>query len=461
MWALIFTVGCVGGGGGSGEQGPRPSLPEPTPTYDSAPHSRTPTGQPSGTATGGPTGDTSVNAETGDTAGSAHTGDTGTDRPMGPVPYAGAVHGLEPDDSFASKLYAVGDTTGDGRDELYALGLSAYYLIDGLPIGDPDFESSHVGTHMCPGDYGRGGDTNADGFEDVWFRDWLFLGPLTGSWGCSEEDADAWFDLGFGQPNEGAFDINGDGYSETAHFYYGHYFHVHYGPFSGMMPGVDHPEFRLDAISYSPPTGCFDDFSPRGIVLRDYPVAGRLTLVAGDRNYLSCRPSSYFYDVSGGPGGTYSPEDAYAWTDLRYEAKPVGDFNQDGVQDIVFALDIFSGPVSGQLDDLELLFTPSEHDPNIATTIPDMNGDGAYELLVDGPLPQIVLSGRYPIGAPFPAGIPVTLVDHDDEIGIFYNTRVVTGDFDGDGKGDFAFGVPTVNDGRGAVFYWSGVQFSP
>jgi hypothetical protein len=70
---------------------------------------------------------------------------------------------------------------------------------------------------------------------------------------------------------------------------------------------------------------------------------------------------------------------------------------------------------------------------------------------------RVTIGSREP-GYPVPDGIDVTTGDLDVYLSLD-GPSFATGDFHGDGKGDFAFASAGHDEGRGIVLYWTGASF--
>jgi hypothetical protein len=220
-------------------------------------------------------------------------------------------------------------------------------------------------------------------------------------------------------------------------------------------------------------------------------ILNTVTLCAGDG---SCLPANVFTSTTGGDGtyavsGQFFP---YSWDfgvpGVSYDLLS-GDFNGDGKTDFVFFgsgwLATFTsngdGTFStwGQVYQSGMVFATPPH-LNMRPIVGDLNGDGKLDIFVVGA--DIVISfisngnGSFSVsGQPFPSGwnfgapgstatvVPVTTTSGmltTTSYAIVPGTEfdLVSGDFNGDGKTDFAF----FGTGSNATFISNGDgSFSP
>ncbi|MEQ1692464.1 MAG: hypothetical protein ABMA00_14340, partial [Gemmatimonas sp.] len=134
------------------------------------------------------------------------------------------------------------DLDGDGKDELFAErltdagevcdeGIATRWLVDPVGRGDHELTSADVRASFCGGGLqAAAGDTDGDGYQDLWYGSQLFRGPFSGMIAVS--DAVAQVQLEGGWPI-GNFDADGDGILDAAFGGYTSNLVVAYGPFDG------------------------------------------------------------------------------------------------------------------------------------------------------------------------------------------------------------------------------------
>jgi hypothetical protein len=190
---------------------------------------------------------------------SAHTGSTGTEgggwafsfTPPPPVsPWAVLTGGEDP--YLGLILHNLGDTDGDGLDELavhyrtpYPERDRRFRVVSAALLTGGEQLASAVSVATLPyGDLPSGyvasaGDTDHDGFGDVWLLTSLWRGPLQGDYADDANDIEI-----LGSANNGViggFDADGDGWTDMAQSDVSGNLDVYYGPF---------PEDRYGRYSY-------------------------------------------------------------------------------------------------------------------------------------------------------------------------------------------------------------------
>ncbi|MFT4625477.1 MAG: hypothetical protein ACI8PZ_004145 [Myxococcota bacterium] len=258
----------------------------------------------------------------------------------------------------------------------------------------------------------------------------------------------------------GDFDADGDGRTDVAFGGYYQQLVVHYGPFEGVRPGTGSPDFDATQVTSFRTLGCLEGFMQTWN-LGALAGPGSAVLAVGEDRSYSCREQIQVVDMAGPRGRSLTPDDRLAWGDGAEYLVPLGDWNDDGHADLhVSHASLRAGPFDGSI----VLNHPFyvDHMPYIqmkmVRLVQDLTGDGKPELLVttslDDDRPYLV-----------PSLIPADAVVHVPTVGTRLDSPdgmtpwigpYATGDFDGDGLGDFAFGRRSADDDAGAIYVWFG-----
>jgi hypothetical protein len=282
-------------------------------------------------------------------------------------------------DGFGLAAEVIGDTDGDGLPELYVAQsgsggdlLLSHPLQGGLA---EELVTARLPPGHGPAQIAYAGDTNRDGYGDLWLGQRLFRGPLSGSYGWS--DAEAVFETYLGRSVVGDFDADGDGWPDVALGGTRQDVVVQYGPFEGRMVGYDRSdeELRSEVTVTEAGGDCGEGPLER---------LGETLLVAGSATMPLCEGSRWVYDIAGPRGRRLSFRDAI----LRFRAselEPLPDADGDGQADLLYLGQPLSGSLRGELPattgeaiPVVLSFTDSEQ----LHATGDVTGDGLGDLLV-------------------------------------------------------------------------------
>ena len=366
-------------------------------------------------------------------------------------------------------LQALGPTRGGTRDSLFATYVTHVYddpfrysistQVDGAGTASwHDRIDGEVGPCVANGYSAPAGDVNRDGYHDFWMGPFLFHGPFDGPTPCDE--AAATIEDPVGLVVVGEFDADGDGWTDVAMGAHYQRLTVHYGPFEGTIPGRFSPAFDPSRVTTYDTLGCLEDF-PQAWNLGALAGPGSAVLAVGENWSYSCREPIQIVDLAGPRGRALTLDDRLAWMDGADHPEAIGDWDGDGHPDLYVSHNrILRGPVVGMVDLLPPLYR-EEMDPldfKILDLVDDLTGDGKPELIVytakDG--------GTYLVPSTIPPDAYVDVPTVGVRLAFPYRTianHTVTGDFDGDGRGDFAAANPEADDGAGAIYVWFGRDF--
>jgi uncharacterized protein (DUF2141 family) len=179
----------------------------------------------------------------------------------------------------------------------------------------------------------------------------------------------------------------------------------------------------------------------------DFNGDGKLDLIVTSTDYYG--EDWYPYIVLGNGDGTFKKGASLSTDALALTYPAVGDLNGDGKLDIVLpisdyyegvAIDVFLGNGDGTFS------SPVQYPASAYTAaVADVNGDGKLDIVTDGI--QVLLNNG---DGTFTADANVNV----NATGL--NAGVVTGDFNGDGKVDFAVGAFSYTVVAGLVFLNNG-----
>jgi hypothetical protein len=374
----------------------------------------------------------------------------------------------------------VGSVLGNGRDQL-SVDANGYYddagdyhwglrFLDGLGTSPGrhfyrDFVAGTIWDVGYQDHQEYAGDVNGDGIGDLWLSTLLFLGPIRGD--KTEDDAVTWF-TGYDAMVGGNFDANADGFVDVGMFYGGTSFAVYYGPFAaGALPVMGDPGWETE-VSHSELPDCHGERG--GWIIPGLDGPGSIVVVAGGQDgYIDCASSPTMYvNISGPPGQVWTEEHGLLGVSKGMWAFDVGDWDGDGHVDFVQTNNLKPGPLAYDIDEMPAMFVGGT--VKVARTLDDMNGDSVRELLIFSDLDlrwYVLLSGTVGREEITQADLPsiATWIDTDplewELLVLGLDNYAVTGDFDGDGKGDLVMSSAYANDDGGMAWIWRGADISP
>ena len=389
---------------------------------------------------------------------------------------------------FSSALTALGDTNGDGLDDILLLDADAGYVFNG-PLsgtytpadaavtisGDATSDDLDIAT--------KAGDVDGDGYADLLLGGsgasplgytneggvWLLYGPLSGASTVASADAEiaGGADGRFLRVADGLGDVNGDGFADVAASSWGagtstaDRAGLYYGPLTGNRT-LDDADVLIQGDDDDDGLGQLhggEDLDGDGI--GDYVVGAPFddtTAFAGGAVYVVLGPLSSgtidtLYDYR------YTGDSTNEWFGTSVQALP--DLDGDGFGELVAgayfehtAALVYGGgmPASGRISTrYDALITGS------SSSIADRNGqprsagdldeDGDAELIVSDPLHDwagtdegVVGLFEAPLGSLTVLDAEVRIAGTNDSDGLSRGTAA--GDLDGDGLGDLLLSLP-------------------
>jgi hypothetical protein len=299
---------------------------------------------------------------------------------------------------LGKSVMSVGDTDADGLEELavgYKWG-SLFIAPHLLTPSSDDPDSAVVATHETTVQehaLSPAGDTNRDGFDDVWIGDRLFLGPLKGDY--------LWYDESFALVDsaatavEGGFDADGDGWMDMAVSDVRGRTDVHFGPFDdGLRSGHYDPGFDPTRVTQIAGLAQYGT----GILVNLGAVnePGQIALTAGWGCVTGGCDDTRAYDVRGPRGRILYERDAFAVFETLFDfsLQPMGDATGDGLDDVLVHSNVrASAPVQGRYPDNSWSGEPDVPEyhayhvtsMNLTTPVGDVTGDGLTDLLFTWP----------------------------------------------------------------------------
>jgi hypothetical protein len=319
------------------------------------------------------------------------------------------------------------------------------------------------------------GDGNGDGIGDAWF-DWrLMAGPMHGDLDCDADDDARLVEYLHGEDLvTGDFDADGDGHADAVVSGHSAGAMVHYGPFSGDIPGYFHEDFDPEKATYL--KGDCGDEHPFARAVGGIGTDGGMTIAVGNREGKWCEYSTVFFDMKDARGKSLYLDDRLSHIDWWNDAETFGDWNSDGIADMMIFNAVVLGPLKYVGEDMPRVFGDDRSHEGCAVGVrarlDDMTGDGLSDVLLkaegcDAPFRNtywVAPGGSFNDGDPFSFLTGAVHIDIDEELTSFPDpswSTLATGDFDGDGKGDFALGRYTYDDYAGRVWVWRGADLFP
>jgi hypothetical protein len=272
------------------------------------------------------------------------------------------------------------------------------------------------------------GDTDRDGYLDVWGGSQLYRGPLLGKT-LGRADADAEIDTMWGC-GFGDFDADGDGELDVILVTDWQLAVIYHGPFEGLVPS--HPE--NPEVSLFGDTGCGTAAVAR---LRDHGGPGRDAFAMGMDNWDGgCNPDAYIFELYGPRGRDLYFEDALAVHESRSHTQSfdwAGDLDGDGDGEVMYGADsskiVYEAPLVSPVEDTPLwLQTPQ------LSAVGDVNGDGDPDFVVSM-LPEEPWAGLLLSPLP-PDPDPTQAISIGPYVGLGTSGTSAYGDLDGDGRAD-------------------------
>jgi hypothetical protein len=337
------------------------------------------------------------------------------------------------------------------------------YLFPGdLPPGTLAWED-HVAGSLDEGvlyeeHFGPVADLDEDGHLDVWLYDRLLRGPFLGRDIVYADERTVTVDEAVFAGGLAGFDADQDGHGDLLLDSLG-WGVLFYGPFSGSMSAYDPGVSWIGQCTYDNP--------PWYALLPDLLGPGQDAIAKGGN---ACNAQTFLYP-SDIPRGTVLTEDQ-AFAENRGSAsgqaspvEPLGDLDDDGVQDVVSGTSngsvAYLGPITGSIEALPEAITWSwtETAVVIERQVGDVNGDGLPDVLArvhgEPELMEIPLWDWFvlllsPLGPeidPWTDGIPIDRYENHDHLGLHH------GDLDGDGLSDL-LSSEVGTDGAGHISIW-------
>jgi hypothetical protein len=413
----------------------------------------------------------------------AHTG--GTSPPTGDTASVTLPHpptttiARAADDDFASDYQAIAI---EGAPDVLLVATKGYeeqgyggmFLQGPFPAGDLDFDDLWDGVsgwgvvldnlqhrvHPFP-------DQNGDGVEDYWLGHRLVPGPLLGQLHGAVGDSLAHIEminesLSHGAVFHAGFDYDGDSELDILVGTGGGFsYHVYHGPFDGEIPyarthpNLDHyTEVGWGSTGFEQGVTAFPDFIEPSV---DAVVYGCIDFW----NLKS--PDLVGFALRGERGRRKIRELFWGDTDGHHCPFPLHDITGNGYNDLLFSNANDSSVIlEGPFDEHE--FQPAQavnpvvdiRHGVVTRTIPDMNGDGAYELLAendDGD--YLVLLSPHPDPIDVRAGLVL-----EEAVGgtAMHMERLQFADLDDDGVNELIGNRATTGYSIGKIIIYDGAD---
>jgi hypothetical protein len=343
-------------------------------------------------------------------------------------------------DGLGLAAEVIGDTDGDGLPELYvAQSGSGGDLLLPRPLQGGLAEeqaAAWLPPGHSPAQIAYAGDTDGDGYGDLWLGQRLFRGPLSGKYDWT--DADAILETYLGRSVVGDFDADGDGWPDMAMGGPRQDLVVQYGPFEGHRVDYDRSDEGL--LSQITVTEAGEDCGEGELQHVDEAV-----LVAGSATMPLCAGSRWVYDLAGPRGRRLSFQDAK----LRLRASDLEvlpDADGDGKTDLLYLGQPVTGPWPDELPastDHAFPAALSVTDSAQVHATGDVTGDGLGDLLIQHHAPSEPAPSWYVV-AGTTRGLGLDVRAHGVQLGTpsrdsntqappFYAPRWTWGDLDMDG----------------------------
>ena len=362
-------------------------------------------------------------------------------------------------------LLAVPDSNADGRDELLAdilteeFGASEHWLLTITGDGRQHAETARQANFICddPLDDLRATsrDLTGDGLPDVILGPAIYASPFSHEVTCEERYGS--FEGFFAGRYITDVDADDDGRLDLLVLGYNNGATLFYGPLAaGDIVSPMNPRF-LELTDASNIAGGACDASMEGGLIGPFAGPSSVVLQVGGYSYGVC-DAAKFFDVAGPRNQTWDHGDAVledrGGSIFTYPSAGVGDWDGDGNTDAVLLGNLRAGPIGASVDAHPLLIGSVGE---VVTSVPDLDGDGVAELLVQATSHFLLPSrgvGRQSWDRDEMALYAVELVHPDPSEGVLRGWSF--GDFDGDGLVDVAAGSHLSNDLGGEIYVWSG-----
>jgi hypothetical protein len=241
------------------------------------------------------------------------------------------------------------------------------------------------------------------------------------------------------------------------------------------VPGYFHPEF--DPSQTTQLNGDCADENPHAKALPGMGLTGGTVMSAGNRNGKWCEYSTVFWDLTDAKGKNLFVADRIGHMDWWEDAESFGDWNRDGLTDLLVNGGLHLGPLLSYAEDMPDVYDGRSIEDcghTVEAQVQDMTGDGLPELLLQARCSGSVFhgtwwvleGGSYHTGEVFsyadPPGVRIGMSDRSD----FLFTPIswdntTSGDLDGDGKAELIHAQFGANDFGGKVYIWRGADLFP
>lgn len=311
------------------------------------------------------------------------------------------------------------------------------------------------------------GDVNHDGHLDLWFGEFLHLGPFFGRATQYGVGYEAMLFHANSYPSLSNVDLNDDGEPDVVFEGYNQTNWALYGPLHGVIPGPYEPEPSDQITWFGDQSGCSETRAT--FFVRDARGPGKHAIGVGSDS-VGCMPDTIFYDATVPAGTKLSPKDRIG-TATSAGSNPAevvgpGDLDGDGFGEIIFGDEMGGFLIHGPLlpdvnisDFMDYGYRWGQVGGHVHQTLGDLNGDGVDELLgtwltgtslLDNPRHRAILFSPHPDPLLVWEGVYIgTLTELGGEGWGNPFGRFVA-DIDGDGLNDLV-----------ATFMYRGVEWQP